>query len=307
MNLFKVTPYPYRMLRKSCLLFLMMIGLVALSEAQLVKEFKIREKVGFDLVALEFTTYKSSTQLRRDKTSDPVYIHGHLNQANILPVFSNKIENNILEASLVHKNVESENLGKSITAKLFSGSSEDFDHSWDVGLSTNFLYHLDFNLGMGKADFDLANLTVSQLKVKSASADVKIHYSSESPNQVQMDTLLVTLNMGTVVINDANFSNAKRMIFEVNYGKIDLNFSNGLHNPTHVIAAVGAGTLHLKLPPDSHPIKLKMRTTAMCKTSLPKYLKTLEKGTYITKGYKSDDPRLMELIIDVGVGSITVE
>ncbi|MGX7835984.1 hypothetical protein ACWKSR_12610, partial [Campylobacter fetus subsp. venerealis] len=81
------------------------------------------------------------------------------------------------------------------------------------------------------------------LKVKSASADVKIHYSSESPNQVQMDTLLVTLNMGTVVVNDANFSNAKRMIFEVNYGKIDLNFSKGLHNPTHVIAAVGAGTL----------------------------------------------------------------
>jgi hypothetical protein len=203
--------------------------------------------------------------------------------------------------------VESENLGKSITSKLFSGSSDDFDHSWDVALSTNYLYHLDFNLGMGKSDFDLANLTISQLKVKSASADVFIHYGSNSPNQVQMDTLLVTLNMGTVMINNANFTNAKRMIYEVNYGKIDLNFSEGMHNASHVSAAVGAGSIHLRLPSDSFPIKIKVRTTAMCKTTLPKYLKTLEKGIYVTKGYDASDPRLMELILDVGVGSLTVE
>lgn len=295
------------MLRKLCLLFLIMIGWVAVGKAQLVKEFKATERNGFDMVALEFTSYKSTTQLKRTKSSDPVYIHGHLDQTNILPVFSQKVSNNILQTSLVHKNVESENLGKSITSKLFSGSSNDFDHSWNVGLSTNFLYHLDFNLGMGNSDFDLANLTISQLKVKSASADVSIHYGSESPNQVQMDTLLVTLNMGTVQITNANFTNAKRMIFEVNYGKIDLNFSDGMHNPSHVIAAVGAGTLHVRLPSDSFPIKIKMRTTAMCKTTLPKYLKTLEKGTYVTKGYKANDPILMELIIDVGVGSLTVE
>tara|TARA_R110002072_G_scaffold146492_1_gene293406 strand:+ start:60319 stop:61176 length:858 start_codon:yes stop_codon:yes gene_type:complete len=285
----------------------MMIGWVAVSKAQLVKEFKATEKDGFDMVALEFTTYKSATQMRRTKSSDPVYIHGHLEKANILPVFSHKISNNILQTSLIHKNVESENLGKSITSKLFSGSGDDFDHSWNVGLSTNYLYHLDFNLGMGKSDFDLANLTINQLKVKSASADVTIRYGSNSPNQVQMDTLLVTLNMGTVVIENANFTNAKKMIFEVNYGKIDLTFSEGMPNGSQVIAAVGAGSLHLKLPSDSFPIKIKMRTTAMCKTTLPKYLKSLEKGTYVTKGYDATDPRLMELIIDVGVGSLVVE
>ena len=295
------------MLRKLCLLFLMMIGWVAVSKAQLVKEFKATEKDGFDMVALEFTTYKSATQMRRTKSSDPVYIHGHLEKANILPVFSHKISNNILQTSLIHKNVESENLGKSITSKLFSGSGDDFDHSWNVGLSTNYLYHLDFNLGMGKSDFDLANLTINQLKVKSASADVTIRYGSNSPNQVQMDTLLVTLNMGTVVIENANFTNAKKMICEVNYGKIDLTFSEGMPNGSQVIAAVGAGSLHLKLPSDSFPIKIKMRTTAMCKTTLPKYLKSLEKGTYVTKGYDATDPRLMELIIDVGVGSLVVE
>ncbi len=295
------------MLRNFSLLFLIVIGWVGVVKAQLVKEFRVTESKGVEMVTLEFTSYKSTTQLKRSKSSDPLYIHGHLEKANILPVFSQNISNNILTTSLVHKNIESENLGKSITSKLFSGTGSDFDHTWDLGLNSNFMYHLDFNLGMGTSNFDLADLTISQLKIKSASADVAIGYSSKSPNHIQMDTLLVTLNMGTLTINNANFTNAKKMIFEVNYGKIDLDFSDGMSGASQVIAAVGAGTLHLKLPSDSFPIKIKMRTTPMCRTSLPKYLKALDSETYITKGYKASDPGLLELTIDVGVGSLTVE
>jgi hypothetical protein len=295
------------MFKNLCLLFLFLVGGVNASKAQLVKEFRVTESKGFDLVAFEFTSYKSTTQLKRVKSSDPLYIHGHLEKANILPVFSSQISNNILSASLVHKNVESENLGKSITSKLFAGASEDFDHTWDLGLTTNFLYHLDFNLGMGKSDFDLANLTVSQLKIRSASADVLVHYSSKAPNQVQMDTLLVTLNMGTVQVDKANYTNANKMIFEVNYGAINLDFSDGMSSQSQVIASVGAGKLYIHLPPDSFPVRIKMKTTPMCRTNLPKYLKELENNIYVTKGYKESDPRLLDLIIDVGVGSITVE
>jgi hypothetical protein len=295
------------MFKNLCLLFLFLVGGVNASKAQLVKEFRVTESKGFDLVAFEFTSYKSTTQLKRVKSSDPLYIHGHLEKANILPVFSSQISNNILSASLVHKNVESENLGKSITSKLFAGASEDFDHTWDLGLTTNFLYHLDFNLGMGKSDFDLANLTVSQLKIRSASADVLVHYSSKAPNQVQMDTLLVTLNMGTVQVDKANYTNANKMIFEVNYGAINLDFSDGMSSQSQVIASVGVGKLYIHLPPDSFPVRIKMKTTPMCRTNLPKYLKELENNIYVTKGYKESDPRLLDLIIDVGVGSITVE
>lgn len=295
------------MLRKLCLLFLGVIGYVGVSMAQLVKEFKISEKKGYEVVHLMFSSYKSTTLVKRIRSMDPLYIHGHLQKTNILPVFSYEIKNNILESTLEHKNVESDNLGKSITSKIFSGNSSDFDHTWDLGLASNFVYNLDFNLGMGKTEIDLAQLPVSNLELHSASADVLINYGSKDPNQVQMDTLLVTLNMGTIEINDANFTNASKMIFEVNYGSLNLNFSDGMPSMCHVIAAVGAGSLNLKLPDESFPIKIRMRTTAMCRTTLPKYLKTIDKHTYITKGYKESDPRLLEFILDVGVGSLTIE
>ena len=295
------------MLRKLCLLFLGIIGWVGVSKAQLVKEFKVNEKKGFEMVHLEFSSYKSTTQVKRIRTMDPIYIHGHLQKTNILPVFSYEIKDNVLKSALVHKNVEADNLGKSITSKIFSGSDTDFDHTWDLGLASNFLYNLDFNLGMGRTDIDLANLPVSKLLVKSASADVYVNYSSDDPNSVQMDTILVTLNMGTVELDDVNYTNAKKMIFEVNYGSLEVNFSDAMPSKCQVIAAVGAGSLKLKLPDDSFPIKIRMKTTAMCRTTFPKYLKSVDKHTYITKGFKESDPRLLEFILDVGVGSLTIE
>jgi len=295
------------MLRKLCLLSLMMIGCVIVSKGQLVKEFKVTDKTGFDIVALDFTSYKSTLELKRYKSTDPIYIHGHLSQSNILPVFSQNIENNVLKTSLIHKNIESENLGKSITSKFFSGSNPDFDHSWNINLSSNYLYEMDFTLGIGNANFDLANLTLNNFKVNSTSADVQIGYSSNDPNQIQMDTVLVTLNMGTIGLSNINYTNAKKMIFEVNYGKIDLNFSEGMSNASQVVAAVGAGSIYLHLPPDSYPIKINIKKTPMCKLTIPKSLKSIENGTYVSKGYKEFNPNLLELTIDVGVGSLTIE
>lgn len=294
------------MLKKLCLLlFSILIGAIS-GQAQLVKEYKVTERKGFDLVRLNFSTYKSLTQLRRVKTMDPVYIHGHLQNSNILPDFKYNLRNNILETSLIHKNIESDNLGKSITSKLFN-SDPGFEHTWDLGLASGYLYDLDFNLGMGKADFDLSQIPVSTLKVKSASADVHIFYGNFTPNQVEMDTLLVVVNMGSLDVQNANFTNARKMIFEVNYGSIDLNFSDGMAASSQVIAAVSGGTVHVKLPPDNFPYRLKLKTTPMCRTTLPKSLRSLEKGIYVSKGYNPNDPKLLELIVDVGVGALTIE
>ena len=274
--------------------------------AQFVREYKISEKKEIDLVHLDFTTYKSVTQLKRVKTQDPLYIHGHLSKSNILPEFNYSEKRNILETQLIHRNVEPSNLGKSITTKLFF-SETDFEHSWDIGLTSNYLYELDFNLGLGKAEFDLSQLTISNLKIKSASADVSIKYGVDSPNKVAMDTLLVTLNMGKVEIHQANYTNSKKIILEVNYGKVELDFSEGKALASQVIAAVGGGSILLKLPSYSNPIKLKIKTTPMCRTSLPKFLKAIDEETYVSVGYNPLVTDFLDLVLDVGVGSITVE
>jgi hypothetical protein len=294
------------MFKKLCLLLFWIIVKAIPGQAQFVKEYKISDRKGYELVYLNFSSYNSLTQLKRVITSEPIYIHGHLLKSNVLPDFSYSIHDNLLDVSLVHKNVESDNLGKSITSKLFSDNTK-FDNSWDLGLGSNFLYELDFTLGIGKGNFDLSQIPISQLKIKSASSDILIHYGSKVPNQVEMDTLLVTLNMGTVEVQNANFTNAKKVIIEVSYGKINLNYSDGLASGSQVIAAVSGGSIYLKLPPDSNPVKIRMKKNSMCRTIFPKYLKSIDSETYVTRGYKASDPKLLELILDVGMGSVTVE
>ena len=294
------------MLKKLCLFLFLIPTTGGWVCAQFVKEYRVAEKVGIEEVSLNFSSYKSETQVKRSVGMDPLLIHGHLLQANILPDFRSSTSYNSVIASLVHKNIESDNLGKSITSKLFS-TSTGFDHSWDVGLTSSYVYDLDFNLGMGTADFDLAQLAVTALKIKSASADVFIHYSTNTPNAVLMDTLLVTLNMGAVDLHQAQLTQAKKVIIEVNYGQINLNYGLPQSIKGQVIAAVGGGTIYLKLPPESSPVKIRMKTTPLCRTFLPDYLRAIGEDTFVTKGYSASDPRLLEFVLDVGVGSITVE
>ncbi len=294
------------MLKKLCLFLCLLLSTMGWVCAQFVKEYRVAEKAGIEKVSLNFSSYKSETQVKRNAGMDPLRIHGHLLQANILPDFRSATSKNGLVASLVHKNIESDNLGKSITSKLFSTTS-GFDHTWDVGLTSSYVYDLDFNLGMGTADFDLSQLNVSTLKIKSASADVFIHYSSNTPNPVGMDTLLVTLNMGAVELHQAQLTQAKKVFIEVNYGQISLNYGQPQTSKGQVIAAVGGGTIYLKLPPETSPVKIRMKTTPLCRIALPDYLRAMGEDTFVTKGYSASDPRLLEFILDVGVGAVTVE
>lgn len=294
------------MLKKLCLILCLLLSTMGWVCAQFVKEYRVAEKAGIEKVSLNFSSYKSETQVKRNAGMDPLRIHGHLLQANILPDFRSVTSKNGLVASLVHKNIESDNLGKSITSKLFSTTS-GFDHTWDVGLTSSYVYDLDFNLGMGTADFDLSQLNVSTLKIKSASADVFIHYSSNTPNPVGMDTLLVTLNMGAVELHQAQLTQAKKVFIEVNYGQISLNYGQPQTSKGQVIAAVGGGTIYLKLPPETSPVKIRMKTTPLCRIALPDYLRAMGEDTFVTKGYSASDPRLLEFILDVGVGAVTVE
>jgi hypothetical protein len=294
------------MLRKVCLLIWLIWAYHLDVNAQITRDFVVEEKSGFNLVKLDFSSYKGISSIKRDHSGWPVTIQAQLAKVNILPTFNHSIENNVLIAQLNHSNVESENLGKSLSYRLFSNDNEDFDHAWEVGLNSNFLYDLNFNFGIGRAELDLSNINVANCKVKTASADVVLKYS-RNPNPVSMDTMAVLINMGNVEAKNINYSNARNMIFDVNYGKINLSFRGEMPQASNVKASVGAGSVNITLPDESLPYRVKLYSTAMCRTSVPSHLKDLGNKTYVSKGYKEDAKNLMVIEIDVSVGSISLK
>jgi hypothetical protein len=295
------------MLNRLHLLFGFVFGLLPIAQAQITKEFKVEQRTGYNLVYVDFNVYKGISEIKREVGENPIHISSELSKVNILPSFSYDIKDQVLSSHLVHRNVESENLGKSLSYKLFSNSNNDFDHRWNVGLNSNYLYDLNFNFGIGMVSFDLSHLPISNCIIKSASADIKLDYSNNMANSVKMDTMLVTINMGNLNAHHLNYTNAKNMIFETNYGTLNLSFSDKMPESCNITATVGAGKVELQLPEESQPFILKIKSTAMCRTSVPKNLKNIGDKTYVSKSYKENSPNLMSFTIDVSVGSVTIK
>lgn len=282
-------------------------GLFLEANAQINKQFVVNEREDFDHVFFDFSCYKGVSSFKRSYSGNPIDASARLGKVNILPSFSYQITDDVLYAQLEHKNVESESLGRSLSYRLFSNNEADLDHEWEVGLDANFLYELNLNFGIGKANLDFSSLPISNCKIKTASADVFLAYSGKIPNSVNMDTLGVAINMGSLYGDDLHLSNARKMVFDVNYGSVNLNFSDLMAQTSMVYATVGAGSVNIVLPREDQPYIVKIKSTAMCKTKLPGYLTEIGEKTYVSKGYSADAKNLMTFMINVSVGSISLK
>lgn len=295
------------MLKNLCLLICVLIGFLPSSNAQITKEFIIDEREGYDLVKFNFSSYKGTSIIKNGSSGKPLRVHAHLSKANILPTFTQNISHRILNAHIDHQNIESENLGKRLSYQLFAGGNEGFDHAWFIDLNKNFFYDLNLNLGMGKASLDLSNLPITNCKIKTVSADVNLEYSGDILNTASMDTMMVAINMGTIDANRINFSNAKNMFFDVSYGTVNLSFVDAVPGGSTVSTMVGAGSVNIDLPSGNFPYIVKVKSTAMSRTSIPKSLKEIGNKIYVSKGYDKNAEDLMTFLIDISVGSVSLK
>ena len=227
----------------------LIIFVVISSKAQIQRHFEVTEQNDINLVSLNFSSYKGVSHIDRSYHGIPLFVDAALGKVNILPSFSHSLIDGVLHASLEHKNVESESLSKNLSYRLFSSDDDDFDHKWEVGLDQNYLYDLHLQFGIGKARLDFSNLPISNCIVKTASADVFLDYASQVSNSVSMDTLAVAINMGSVYANDLHFSNARLLMFDVNYGSVNLTFNDTMAGASQIHTMVGAGSVRIKLPP----------------------------------------------------------
>jgi hypothetical protein len=302
--------YPCRtfhMFKKLCLLIWVLIGCVYNVEAQITKEFIVKETEGFNLVKFDFSSYKGNSLIRKNTFGQPIRVHAHLATVNILPTFSHTIAGGVLNAHIEHQNTASESLGKSLSYRLITGSNESYDHDWFIDLNSSFLYDLNFDFGLGKASFDLSYLPISKCKIKTASADVALDYSGRFLNVAPMDTMMVVIKMGSLDAQRINYSNAKHMLFDVHYGSVNLSFEENVPGGSTVSTMVGAGSVNISLPSTHLPYIVKVKSTAMCRTSVPKHLREIDNKVYVSKGYKKNAEDLMTFLIDISVGAVSLK
>ncbi|EIM78816.1 hypothetical protein A3SI_02176 [Nitritalea halalkaliphila LW7] len=298
------------MLRVPLLLLLLFCSVQLHAQQVIKRDYTAAKREGVESIYFHFDVYKGVSRFHSSMGEAPIWVKSSLSNLNILPQFDDTMADGRQEIMLHHRNVENESFSKSLSYKLFSNTEENFEHDWRVGINKRHPLDLDFVFGIGKAFINLSELQVANCIINSASADITLGYDADKPNAIAMDTLQVRINMGNLEARQINLARAKTVLFDVNYGTIDISLDNTVHQGGTLHAMVGAGKLNMQLPDPDKPYKLTIKSSPMCRIHMPKHLRSTgnkQQRTYVSRGYERDPENALYVNVDISVGSLTLK
>jgi hypothetical protein len=163
---------------------------------------------------------------------------------------------------------------------------------------------LDLSYAVGDTYIDLSDLPIEQLKMRTGSANVTINYTEGLGNQLQMDTFLIKVDMGTFEAKNLHLSNANHIITDVGFGKVKMDFEAASYLHTNVHASVGAGKLEIILPGDNIPVRININDSPLCHIKMPKEFELLADNVYVSPGFNDELVNQINFNVDVAVGNI---
>ena len=178
------------------------------------------------------------------------------------------------------------------------------DNIWKMYLTDGKPYNLELEYGVGSAHVDLSGLAIERLKINTGSADVNIGYSSRE-NKVEMDTLSVKVDLGSLSVHNLNLSRTRYTSADVGFGNMILDFSsNAPMVPNRIEGSVGAGNLVIMLPSEQTPVLITINDSWLCSVKLPESLKKIRQNTFANAAYIKEARNVLVFNLDVSMGSI---
>lgn len=243
--------------------------------------------------------------IKPTKSRHPINIFGHPEYEKVKPVFDTWMHG---ETQMVNFFLEQEQplgLGKKLSYSVFNEEPLPENKKWHIYLTDALPLSLNLNYGIGKADVDLSEMSVRQLKVNTGSADVRIGYAPGKMNKVEMDTFMVKVSMGSLNIEQVNLSRARVVIAEVGFGTLNLGLDDRINESNRISASVGAGNLNVSLPPSNIPVIVYINNSPLCRISLGDGFHQVKPNVYANSSYRENAKNLLTFDLDVGLGKIS--
>ena len=280
--------------------------LMLLSYGQLKKFYTIRNTDTYDTVSFYLHATSGNCYLRSGSAEEgePLSIYGNPDLEKINPSFKYKILNRTCDVSLDLKEFKTSSLSDGLFFAMMR-SNEDESNYWKVHLDEKKIFKLDLNYGVGDADIDLSGSLVKTMKIHSGTAMVKVSYDENDPNKIQMDTFLVSVDMGSIVTERLLLSRAKNVIANIGFGNAALDLGDAQPEKCNIQASVGAGSLDILIPKKGTPVIIYLKESPLCGVKIPKGFEEVEKNVYVNMDYAVNAKNILTFNIDVALGSIT--
>lgn len=282
-----------------------LLGSIFNASAQEARYYRVVENNYVEAVDFTLTATLGSCTIKPIKSKHPINIFGRPENEHVIPSFDTWMSNGVQQVSFNLRQSQPLGVRKKFAYSVFNDDEAVEENKWHIYLAESIPMSLNLNYGIGKAEVDLSDMTIRQLKVNTGSADVKVSYTPGKMNRIEMDTFLVTVDMGSLKIEEVNLSRAKVIIAEVGFGtlSLDLGEENMLSN--RIAASVGAGNLLVSLPKKEIPIIVYINNSPLCRILLGEGFQQIKPNIYANESYREDAKNLLTFDLDVALGKIS--
>ena len=275
-----------------------------LAYSQVKTHFILPKEKTFDKVDLTFTLPKGTCYLTPKSDSEALSIVSNQDIENYVHSFEKKIRDRTCVANINLEGKSDDGYGESISYRIFKNSGDEGNQVWKIYLTENIPYKLDLNFGIGDTFIDLSGLSISDLKIKTGSANLNVGFISDVPNQIDMNVFNVKVDLGSVNFRKMYLSNAKSVIADVGFGNLYLDYSTAPKVKSEIRASVGAGDLIVIVPSGQTPIIVNVKSSMLCRTKISADFKEIRSNVYVNEAYHPDARNLMTFNVDVSMGNI---
>jgi len=278
-----------------------LVGFEAKGQTQ--EHFKIEDHEAVDKIHFYLKAASGTCEIRTRKGSMPINIMGHHDEEFTSCEFGESMDGATKHSWFKIADKGNEDFGTKLS-RIFGRKTTDEDNYWNIYLTDQKPYRLDLNYGVGKAYVDLSNIAVENCRINSGNAHVKVGYLTLEKNRTTMDTMIVSVDLGDVEIENLNLARASNILAEVGIGSLVMDFNQSPMERSDIWARVGAGSLYVNLPENGMPVLIRMRGTSYNKFKLPSDFRELEDNVFVNPSYDKDAINLVSFTIDLSMGSV---
>ncbi|HET9486218.1 MAG TPA: hypothetical protein VFO54_02240 [Chryseosolibacter sp.] len=280
------------------------IAIVGMAFGQMKRQFTVENSQACEKVNLHLRANTGDCFIKAGHNSELLNVFSNQDQSSYSHEYRKDIINNTCQIYLNFENNNAQGIGQTISTRMFGQDEPVNNKIWKMYLSDSKPYNLELDYGVGNAHVDLSGLAIKKLKINTGSADVSIGYSSLE-NKVEMDTLSVKVDLGSLHVENLNLSKTRYTSADVGFGNMTLDFSANPPLVTNRIeGSVGAGNLIIILPSNQTPILVKINDSWLCSVRIPEGMKKIRANTFANAAYHEDAENALLFNLDVSMGNI---
>ena len=272
--------------------------LVLSTNAQSRKFYTIKNDNTYDKIILKVKAQSGNYKIIPSKRNNTIDIFGSPNHKNLNPSFSStKTDERTRQILFTLENLYDPILTNFVPKE---------NNLWEFFINENKTYDLTFNYDVANANIDLSNIPIEKIDLITGNANLTIYYKENQGNPINMETLNIKIEIGSLHTKNINLSNAENILTEIGFGNIILDIGKNKRKGFISRTNLSAGKLIINLPIDEMATKIEINNSPFSTIVIPNSFREIEENIFVNQSFFSDSKNIRSFLIDVGVGNITV-